>query len=846
MGDEFGKTMKTQKTTVPFKVIHEEEQRALKEIWKTRKSQGKPGNEKKRFSLALSGGGIRSASFNLGVLQALAEKGLLSSVNYLSSVSGGGYINAWLTAWNRWRPFSEVAENAAIVGGPDEPKQIGHLRQYSNYLTPKTGILSADTWTMVATYMRNLVLNLLIITLALCGLLLIPRALLSVLDSPSTVDSYWLLSASLALMVLAVAVIAYNLLYIDTFNIRFKEHKFLKEQKWVQILVVGPVFASSVLLAIWVRTTSADPLPSLLSAAIQGIVVYLGAWLFGWGFYKVMLKPGAPEQKRESLKAIGGSLVILAIVGVLGGILFYYGAVWFLRFFIADSPLFYLLAPFVVVMLFSAVIVLHIGLAGTDFTDEMREWWSRLGSWFWIYCIGWMALWASAFQLPGLLRLIRESGWSEWIEGGTILGWLAATVGGVLAGKAPETEGKDSGSTKEIFVRVAPWIFAVGFVAFISLHVGRFMIPATESNTWDSPVMFGDGSIPLLYYYMGISIVLLLSSFVLAWRVDVNEFSMHAMYRNRLVRCFLGASNPNRKPHPFTGLDRNDDIPIADGFGSSYGGPFPIINTTLNISATERLDWQTRKAIPFSFTPLSFGHGEENIRLVDWRKGGDLKIGSCMAMSGAALSPNMGFHTNSAVSFLLTVFNVRLGQWFFNPKRLAPNDDFPRLTLFHLLFELFGLTSDKRRYVYLSDGGHFENLGLYELVRRECDMIVVSDAGADGNYTFADLGNAIEKCRVDLGVGIEDLDVEGLKPGDSGVSKKRFIEGKIRYKKKTGKLIYMKASLSGDEPTDVLAYKAKNPTFPHQSTADQWFDEAQFEAYRALGYHIAMGLQMNR
>src|SRR5512139_1935 len=140
-GNEFGR----RHIMVPFEAIKIEEQRALKEIWKARKDQGKPGNEKKRFSLAFSGGGIRSASFQLGVIQALAEKGLLSSVDYLSSVSGGGYINAWLTAWFRNRPGAEVFEQAAAVGGPNEPGQVEHLRKYSHYLTPKTGVLSADT-----------------------------------------------------------------------------------------------------------------------------------------------------------------------------------------------------------------------------------------------------------------------------------------------------------------------------------------------------------------------------------------------------------------------------------------------------------------------------------------------------------------------------------------------------------------------------------------------------------------------------------------------------------------------------------------------------------------------------
>jgi hypothetical protein len=161
--------------------------------------------------------------------------------------------------------------------------------------------------------------------------------------------------------------------------------------------------------------------------------------------------------------------------------------------------------------------------------------------------------------------------------------------------------------------------------------------------------------------------------------------------------------------------------------------------------------------------------------------------------------------------------------------------------------ELFGLTSEEGKYIYLSDGGHFENLGIYELVRRRCRFIVASDAEEDHAFGFGGLGNAIEKCRSDFGIDI-DIDVEPIRRrSEVGHSQWHCAVGRIYYSRvdregRDGILVYIKSSLTGDEPTDALRYAAANPEFPHQSTGDQWFDESQFESYRVLGYHIAQNV----
>jgi hypothetical protein len=288
-----------------------------------------------------------------------------------------------------------------------------------------------------------------------------------------------------------------------------------------------------------------------------------------------------------------------------------------------------------------------------------------------------------------------------------------------------------------------------------------------------------------------------------------------------------------------------------------------VVNTSLNLVGGEKLAWQQRKAEPFSVSPLHSGCfrlGYRRSRAYGGRDTGGISIGTAAAISGAAASSNMGYYTTSPIiSLLLTLFNVRLGWWLGNPGP-AGRDTYdlnkPKYSVSPVVHEAFGLTNDRYKYVYLTDGGHFENLAVYEMVLRRCRLIVVSDGAQDGEYRFGDLGNAVRKIRIDLGVPIEFpcLDIYGW---DRYQREQRrgmyWAVGRIRYscvdavESKTGAgpipapdgvLIYIKPALYGDEPRDVLEYRESFPAFPHQSTGDQFFDEPQFESYRALGSFI--------
>jgi hypothetical protein len=216
----------------------------------------------------------------------------------------------------------------------------------------------------------------------------------------------------------------------------------------------------------------------------------------------------------------------------------------------------------------------------------------------------------------------------------------------------------------------------------------------------------------------------------------------------------------------------------------------------------------------------------------------------------------MGYHSSPSVTFLMTMFNVRLGWWLGNP---GPEGDEtyrhegPAIAILPLVQETFGLTTDNRQYIHVSDGGHFENLGLYEMVRRRCRFIVISDAGRDPDFAFEDLGNAVRKISIDLGVPIRFERLDRLKRRPQDINQiaedcDYHAVGEIDYQDadgdevKNGLILYIKTGYHGTESAGVRSYAMANLDFPHQSTANQWFSESQFESYRSLGFEIMEGL----
>jgi hypothetical protein len=267
----------------------------------------------------------------------------------------------------------------------------------------------------------------------------------------------------------------------------------------------------------------------------------------------------------------------------------------------------------------------------------------------------------------------------------------------------------------------------------------------------------------------------------------------------------------------------------------------------LNTTSTKRLAWQERKAESFTVSPLYCVNATKGFRDSS-EYGGRISVATAMAISGAALSPNMGYQSTWAGSFVFSLLNVRLGWWLGNTGiegETTYRRNAPKSAALPLLQETFGLISNDRKYIYLSDGGHFDNLGLYEMIRRRCRQILVVDAGQDGDFLFDDLSNSIRKIEIDLGISIRFCGLEKLTPrgGERSGDVSYHAMAEIDYPavdatSEKGLILYVKPAYSGTEGINIRGYANRNSNFPHESTGQQWFGEAQFESYRALGFEI--------
>ena len=342
--------------------------------------------------------------------------------------------------------------------------------------------------------------------------------------------------------------------------------------------------------------------------------------------------------------------------------------------------------------------------------------------------------------------------------------------------------------------------------------------------------------------------------------LNPNAYSLHGFYRDRLSKAFLFwvPTKTTEEPLPL------DTMKLSDLINSD--GPFPIVNAALNVQGSPSANMRGRNADFFMFTPLHTGsdltqyvpmagHGMESVDPA-------LDFATAIAISGAAVSANMGSSTVRLLSPTLALLNLRLGYWLRNPRSLAEKVDqrllggwrrkmITRLkSKFHLMAEMLNMLREDSDEIYLTDGGHLENLGIYELLKRGCALIVAVDAESDPAMAFDSFQRLQRYARIDLGVRI-DLPWEGIADTVKAVDKAlldgpqlrspgpHVAVGRITYADGVeGILIYCKSSISGDEKDYILDYKKRNPAFPHETTGDQFFSEEQFESYRALGFHM--------
>ena len=852
-----------------------------------------------RTALCISGGGIRSATFGLGMLQGLAQQGLLGKFDFLSTVSGGGYIGSWLTAWAKHHPQGILGVSQELATRPShtfssEPEPVSWLRKHSNYLSPKLGLASADSWTLIGTYLRNLLLNWLVLIPLLLASLAIPRLYVS---WARLTPSQWVLVSCLSLGLLCTLV---SLTYIHLFRPSLADYRkkwltrgsqdhgdakagtLIEEQSWFLWLSLIPILIASMLLTlVWAWVDNGTQTPAGLSwlgpTSAYGweyfaggtAATHMGAWLIAYGWLG--------RWKEGFFKWLGEALLIF-LSGGLGGF-FAWVALTFETPYgsITDSPRLYAcLAPtsFIGAFLFAATI--FVGLASGVTKDEDREWWGRSGSWMLVTILGWSGFGVLVIYGPSWLEQFPFMSLASGSTVGAIASWL-----GFSSRTAPQT-GHGSQPKNSLLLSSLPLSIIAPLAVLFVLMAGSTLISWTFSalpwglGPWEAwnrdPLSLKEPIAPEpwghreILYYTASSIVLSFivmmgaASLIASYFIHINKFSLHAMYRNRLIRAYLGASrieryDNTRQPNRFTGFDPDDNFQLTDlTHVTPLKKPFHVINVALNLVHGDNLAWQQRKAQSMTLSPLHCGSFASNLGYRPSQEygrnqgiGRAITLGTALAISGAAASPNMGYHSSPAVTFLLTLFNIRLGWWLGNPGPAGAstfNQAYPKSSVFRLMQEALGFTDNQNPYVYLSDGGHFENLGLYEMVQRRCHYILISDAGCDQDSTFQDLGNAIRKIRIDFGIDI-DINLSPLQPNAQKHVQRHYAVGTIHYDRidsvaPKGVLIYVKPSLTGNESADVQEYAAHHKDFPHEPTSDQFFDESQFESYRRLGEHIAL------
>ncbi|HUI85322.1 MAG TPA: hypothetical protein VL240_13925 [Candidatus Binatia bacterium] len=884
-------------------------------------------------AVCLSGGGIRSASFSLGALEGLARfsrpsqwrcghKTVMDSLDYLSTVSGGGYIGSWLMAWaqrSRYRDaVSQLAASAPTSGDP-EPEPIRHLREYTSYLTPKYGF-TLDTLTLGAIVGRNMILNWLTLVPVVICLLCLPEFL-------------WIVS--------------YGLPFAGQYNTGW--------YRPVMLLAVGCVTIASVFAAVrmnWPPCTSRfkDPRKQVgtsLEFWLFAVPLIAGTWLLGeawawaainriftatsgfdeiiplarWLFVFALLPPlsislvrlrmliGSEGRThptafhehdgsgRIAWRRVIWSLIAPALAAALASLLLSAAAFYLSkRLIVARADHFQVTRWFVLLVVPLVWVVLTLassllsGLLSNIEREDEREWWGRAGGLLFACVLTWLAFNGVAYfaaqtlkfldasllaaiglgagsvgSLAGLsaatasglkrVKLEQLSKWQQWLSRHDLVAPVASGIALVCIAFA--LAALTSGLRHSLYMLLRAQLrspadssFQHFLAARLGLHVGP-VLPVLDRLKVDA--------IATAAIFVAAAVLAILGNLF----INVNTFSLHGMYRMRLTRAYLGASNFARHPDAFTNFDPEDNLyelllPCAPD------APLHVINTALNVVATRNLAWQQRKAESFTFSPVSCG---------SWRLGyvptavyggsRGVRVGTAMAISGAAVNPNMGYNSSPLVTLLMTFFNTRLGWWLPNPlwpslRNWNPESERaqaflrkngPTLALMPLLDEALGRTDDTYQWVELSDGGHFENLGLYEMVLRRCHSIVVVDADADPDLQFEDLGNAIRKIEIDLGIPITFPGYEDGVPMKKGVAAGNLycLEGEIGYDcvdagAPRGTLIIIKPVLNGTEPPDILAYHASHATFPHESTANQFFNEAQFESYRHLGSWIVQAI----
>jgi hypothetical protein len=434
-----------------------------------------------------------------------------------------------------------------------------------------------------------------------------------------------------------------------------------------------------------------------------------------------------------------------------------------------------------------------------------------------------------------------------------------------MLGAAPAVAPLVSAIAPRLFARIGTVlttfsVFAVPlFLVVLCLYIRDLVAETTSGVTYFGVFM----PFPLVVAIGGALIYLLL--------FDINMTSPHRHYRRKLADAYLiqprsdssmeveqeatgWVSRLRRPVKPLTqrltrtATEFREDLALRVSELKSNRAPYHLMNCALNVPSSKNSNMQGRLTDFFMFSRAYSGSPLLGyFSTSTWEElDPDLNVATAMAISGAAASPQMGTGTIARARFWLALLNVRLGYWLRHPRRQSWSGGRPGVG--YLLREMVGWMDERAPFINLSDGGHIENLAIYELLRRRCKFIVAIDGEQDARMTFHGLTTLQRMAAIDLGVQL-DIDLDDLRLNERGLSRSHFRFCRIRYPQGQrgslddfGYLLYLKLSLTGNEGEFLRRYRLDEPAFPHHSTADQFFSEAQFEAYRSLGEHVGSKL----
>lgn len=775
--------------------------------------------------LALSGGGIRSATFCLGFLQALSSKRLLTRVDYLSTVSGGSYVGAFFGALfvpSAFRGFAAESKRRPHFD-KSMPLQselgleaVRRLRDSGRYLTPSG---TSDAFFGAAVVLRNWTAVQTVIGLTV----LLAFWCLRLLDNNwSLVDSGSFSPALVVLTLLAFAVVlACGSAYWLTRRELIPKSRIARIASNLFFWAFSAGFAFMVWRVAneptWRIAFSFDFLQIFISVFMGlAVLTYLVAEGLHGKFFGVGNASSAPHHQlliaaedkvRTALSNTMATALTWALI-LFGLLLLDFGGSGLASGF---TEIFHPETPF------------EMSLTVSGMVDFAKHTWPVL----------------VAIAPPLLSFVARRQLKKQNAE------ITARATGTSVASRLPALLVL-AGSTV-----VALWLVLWSAVS----HFAFAEASGLRLSVWP------------------VAVALLLINVIQSLCFSfINLSSLSTFYASRLRRAYIGASSYG---NDFTSVrkdDPQDTIRVEDYYRStiSEGAPLHIINVTIaeTIAGSSNLVARDRKGKPMQLTPCGIAY-EDNMpgRFIahegSW--GEDLPLANWIAISGAAVSAAIGAGTSLGTSILATMANVRLGYWWkardVNQAREYFWKTWKDTVQNYLFLELRGAFDGTRRNRwYLTDGGHFENTGLYALLQRKVDFVISCDNGADPSYNMLDVLRLVQRARIDLGVEITFLNEESIstaigagsplqgwlgplaalaRPGDfarpggpiAAVANVRYACGKM------GTLLLIKPRLTFSEPPELLAYRSSpgGADFPQQTTGDQFFDEEQWEAYRRLG-----------